>query len=87
MKGGKTDRDARTLHLEASLFSGGASAAQAEGGRGVRRGAEGGLVPKHFVPPGEWQLVAQLITKEAKRGTREEPSGVVSGEQGRRGLV
>lgn len=50
-------------------------------------GAEGGLVPKHFVPTDEWQLAAQLITEEAKRGTREEPSGVVSGEQGPRGLL
>lgn len=87
MKGGQTDRDARTLHLEASLSSGGASAAQAEGGPGGRSGAEGGLVPKRFVPTDERQLAAQLVTKEAKRGTREGPSGAVSGEQGPRGLV
>lgn len=49
MKGGQMDRDARTLHLEASLSSGGASAAQAEGGPGGRSEAEGGLGPKHFV--------------------------------------
>lgn len=87
MKGGQMDRDVRTLHLEASLFSGGASAAQAEGRPAGRRGAEGELVPKHFVPTDEQQLAAQLITEEAKHGTRQEPSGVVSGEQGPRGRL
>lgn len=50
MKGGQRDRDARTLYLEASLFSGRASAAQAEGGPGGGEGQKEGWFPSILFP-------------------------------------